>query len=265
MNNPFDNQIYFSNDEFIYGLQKNGNDLYFYHEPSDFDNTEISSIDQIDLNDNSFVELNVDYNFFLESAFLLNDTLYLAENSNLYTAPLSDLTDLTLLSDATNFIGKLSIENGFMYYSQSNSIKRVPLNFTDFNGESEFIAFNATYVDEEDDGSVFCSSIDSFTIIDDTIYATFEFNDLVVSIPNETVTLSNSLTESSPLNLPFVSVEGNNLSIYNVTKPAIIDVYDLSGKKLISSPQNKIDISGLATGIYIVNINNTAQLKFIKK
>ncbi len=260
-------EIYSSSDQFIYDLVKSGTDLFFAHEPSDSNNTDVSFVDKIDLANDSFVELNVDYNFFLESIYLLNDTFYIAEDTNLYSAPVTDLTDVTLLSNDTNFVSNISIDNNFIYYTQENSLKRTPVNFSDFRDDSEFIAFNATYSDTEEDGSVFCSSIDSFTIIDDIIYATLEMNDLVISIPNEVVTLNNNIFTNSTSNDVFLTSTSDILTVHNSETITTVDIYDLNGKLLISTGTNNssIDITTLNTGIYIVIINNNTNLKFIKE
>ncbi len=258
-------QIYSSSDQFIYDLAKSGTDLFFVHEPSDSNDTDVSFVDKIDLTNDSFVELNVDYNFFLESIYLLNDTFYIVEDTNLYSAPVTDLTDLTLLSSDTNFVSNISIDNNFIYYTQESSLKRAPLSFSDFGDDSEFIAFNATYNDTEEDGSVFCSSIDDYAIIGGTIYATFESNDLIISFTNEAATLSNNTFTDLDANDIFLTSTNDILTIHNLEAIATIDIYDLSGKRIQSvTNTNTTSISHLINGVYIAIINKTTRLKFIK-
>lgn len=55
----------------------------------------------------------------------------------------------------------------------------------------------------------------------------------------------------------------------NLTEPSLFQIYDLTGKKLIdkklSTTDNKIDISQLSQGLYIINYNNQLVSKFVKE
>lgn len=266
LTNDITDIVYSSTDQYIFEIEKIANDLFFIHEPPTFDDSnEISSIDKVDLSTFAIEELNIDYDFFLNSGFLVGNTFYIAEDENLYSAPISDLDNLTLLSNDTGFITNMIIQDNFIYYTQGNGAKRTPLNFTNFKNESEFIAINATYTVNEEDGSTFCASLEDLVMLGNTIYASIEGDNPIISFANETITLSTSNFIHKATDLVSVYVNKNILHINNIKTVETVDIYDLNGKLIKSANiSTEIPVTDLNTGLYIVIINGNYSLKFIK-
>ncbi len=56
----------------------------------------------------------------------------------------------------------------------------------------------------------------------------------------------------------------NTLNILGISETELLFVYDLSGKCLMSGTGNKVEVSSLIKGTYILKVNNQC-IKFIKK
>jgi hypothetical protein len=73
----------------------------------------------------------------------------------------------------------------------------------------------------------------------------------------------NSIDSPQLANINYTLRDGQ-LQLLGLSSKTAVEIYDVSGRKTLSVKGNKVDISALITGIYIVNVQGLGKFKIVK-
>ncbi|MXV38019.1 T9SS type A sorting domain-containing protein [Flavobacteriaceae bacterium Ap0902] len=144
------------------------------------------------------------------------------------------------------------------------------VNVYNSNGFLDFLPVGYTHLIMGDNTDPYLSTMTASEFIngDGDIFYTGVPNQNTMLILNQNLSTieMEDLADIKILNNPVLN---NMLELNNIETIRSIDIYDVSGQKVITSgPKSKIDINALASGIYLLNIKTTKGVvskKFIKK
>ena len=80
----------------------------------------------------------------------------------------------------------------------------------------------------------------------------------------------NSLDENSDNDEPFVSVNNGRLIINNISDKAVVDIYDIMGRKVlggivdVTDGSNIVDVNDVQTGLYIIKVSDKKGIRVQK-
>ena len=264
-------QDIYTTGEYISSITNNGSTIYITAEtllnaPS-FEPF-ITHLDEIDANISNptaqVIANNVTNTSVVTSITFDNDIVYISSSDDEEILKIdvnqsSPTVDVLTNSTFSRGIFKSGNE---LYMTYGSLIRKIDV--TNPSAGSTSVAVNTTYQDTNpNDGSLFYANFRDVVLVGNKVYATLANQGKVV----EAIDMTLSTNEFNLTNINIYNNE-NNIYVNGLNNVKDINIFSISGQLLVnkklSSNNNSIDISTLASGIYLLNIGNEKTFKFVK-
>ena len=264
-------QDIYTTGEYISSITNNGSTIYITAEtllnaPS-FEPF-ITHLDEIDANISNptaqVIANNVTNTSVVTSITFDNDIVYISSSDDeeiLKVDVNQSSPTVDVLTNSTFSRGIFKSGNE-LYMTYGSLIRKIDV--TNPSAGSTSVAVNTTYQDTNpNDGSLFYANFRDVVLVGNKVYATLANQGKVV----EAIDMTLSTNEFNLTNINIYNNE-NNIYVNGLNNVKDINIFSISGQLLVnkklSSNNNSIDISTLASGIYLLNIGNENTFKFVK-
>ncbi len=273
LNNPTNPPVdIYTASNYISSLTNNGDTIYFTEEilvnPPDFEpfTTDIKSIESNGMNIQTLVSDFLDTSV-TRGMVYTDDTLYLSssDDNTVYSVDVLQANPTPSVSvDNLLFNRGIFYLGTELYVTEGNLLRKYDLSDPNPTTTATTIAENTTYEDMNNNMPFFANFRD-VVIIGNTAYMTLRDQGLVVQAEDTTLSLD-SFNSNNDLEIKYFDNKLHISGLKEKTSETVI--YDLSGKKLLSKSininNNTINTKFLATGVYILLVENQTIFKFVK-
>ncbi|NIJ43858.1 hypothetical protein FHR24_000297 [Wenyingzhuangia heitensis] len=249
--------------ETIQALEINGTDILF-SKIDDTNDDPIVTIHTLNTTNNTVTDTGLSFNYYIEEFAITGDDIYYTndDDNQILKGDLNNLTNTpsVFLNANNQYIQHYTINDGILYLSINQEIKKVNLNSINPNASIEKIAVNGSVFEQSTYNTTYCSSFNGLTVDTNTAYASI--SNKIVSFNNET--LSNSYIDNLSNNI--FKIENDYILFNKTNSPLKGNIYKITGQKIIdfdSEISNKISIKNLTNGIYILTTKKGLSYKFL--
>ena len=78
------------------------------------------------------------------------------------------------------------------------------------------------------------------------------------------VTAYNDVEEVEAMNMTVYPNPATDYIMVNAQNPVSVDIFDMTGRLVLTSTESKIDVRNLETGVYFVRVNGNATKLVVK-